>query len=73
MLSGRTHGNVPPPVHGTGTDGQGMPPFSPGSSALCRKRECHPQIWQVRQGLPVAAMTHHECITAGLSQRGTAH
>lgn len=37
--------DAPPPVHGTGTDGQGMPPFAPVAATLCRTRERHPQIW----------------------------
>lgn len=44
MLPGRTRGDVPPPVHGTGTDDNGACPLSPYRAALCRKRGCHPQI-----------------------------
>lgn len=72
MLPGRTRGDVPPPVHGTGTDDNGACPLSPYRPCAANGSAIR-RYGQVRQVLSAPAMTHHECITAGLSQRGTPH
>lgn len=71
MLPGRMRGDVPPPVYGTGTDDNGACPFPRTVRPCAANGSAIRRYGQVRQGLPVAAMTHPECITAGLSQRGT--